>query len=165
MLRRPAIVARVAMNGGIRSPLIMRACTRPIVSPMSRVRPIASATIGTDGGGPLLPPVRSHSVKSLALTTDESATTAPVDRSIPPAMITTAAPTASTPKSATRCSNGRMLYVPKKGAIAIQEVDDRQDEEDPRDQPPLRGLEECARAAWGSMRGWDSLSVIMMDDR
>ncbi len=47
---------------------------------MSKVRPIASATIGTDGAGPLLPPVRSHSVKSLALTTDESATTAPVDK-------------------------------------------------------------------------------------
>ncbi len=73
---------------------------------MSRVRPIARPTMKTDGGAPLPPPGRSHSVSSLALTTDESATTAPVERSIPPAMITTAAPTASTPKSATRCRKG-----------------------------------------------------------
>ena len=95
---------------------------------------------------PLPPPLRSHSVRSLALTTDESATTAPVDRSIPPAMITTAAPTASTPKSATRCSRGLKAVPLEEGAIAVQEVDDGQDRQDARDQSPLRGLEDARQS-------------------
>ncbi len=56
------------------------------------------------------PAGRSHSVSSLALTTDESATTAPVDRSMPPEMMTSPAPTASTPNSATRWSRVWRLY-------------------------------------------------------
>ena len=40
---------------------------------------------------------RSHWVINLAAITDANAVTAPTDRSIPPEMITTAAPMASTP--------------------------------------------------------------------
>ena len=49
-LRRPAIVASVAMNGGSRSRLIIKAWTSPMVDPMSRVRPMASAIKPVEGG-------------------------------------------------------------------------------------------------------------------
>ncbi len=44
------MVASVAMNGGSRRPLIMKACNRPIARPKSNVIPIANATSATEGG-------------------------------------------------------------------------------------------------------------------
>ncbi len=82
---------------------------------MSNVSPIASAMSAIEGGSAAVTPRRpSHSVISLALTTDASAMTAPIERSIPPAMMTMAAPTASTPKRATRCRRVWRLYALKK---------------------------------------------------
>src|SRR3954470_18293221 len=62
-------------------------------------------------------PPRSQAVNSLAQTTEDRATTDPIDRSIPPAMITTAAPTESTPKSATWWSSGWRLYAEKNARL------------------------------------------------
>src|SRR3954453_13516159 len=71
-LRRPAIVASVAMNGGSRSWLIMSACNKPIVRPRSSVSAIASAIKAGEGGAVGELPEWSQSVNSLALTIDDS---------------------------------------------------------------------------------------------
>ena len=95
------MVASVAMNGGNRTSAIRAAWNRPTTNPITIVMAIAATTTPNDGG-PAASGERNHSVISLALTTDARATTAPVERSIPPDMITNAAPIASTPNSATR---------------------------------------------------------------
>ncbi len=89
------MVASVAMNGGKPKRLMRNAWNKPIPRPIRRVIAIA-ATTTTAEGSPVLSP-RSHSVINLAAITDENATTAPTDRSIPPEMMTTAAPMARTP--------------------------------------------------------------------
>ncbi len=94
-LRSPAIVASVAMNGGRWNRLIIRACIIPTARPIRSVSATAATTTAIDGDDAEAP--GSHAVTSLALTTDARATTAPTERSMPPAMITTAAPIASTP--------------------------------------------------------------------
>ena len=77
---------------------------------MSKVRAIARAITPDEGGIAAVGPDRSQSVISLALTIDERATTAPIERSMPPEMITTAAPTERMPNSATWWSNVWRLY-------------------------------------------------------
>ena len=52
-LRKAASVANVAMNGGKRKTLIMKACATPARTPTKRVKAIA-ATIVNEGIGPLL---------------------------------------------------------------------------------------------------------------
>ena len=71
---------------------------------------MASAITPVEGGIAAVGPDRSHSVTSLAPTIDERATTAPTERSIPPEMITIAAPTERMPNSATWWSNVWRLY-------------------------------------------------------
>ena len=113
-LRRPAIVASVAMNGGSRSWLIISACNKSDRQAQEQGqrdrqrRSAASTEVAADV------PSWSQAVNSLALTIDDSATTEPTDRSMPPAMITTAAPTDSTPNSATWCNSVWRLYAEKK---------------------------------------------------
>ena len=131
------------MNGGSRSQLIMKRMHQADRESHEQGQTDRQRDDEHRRAAPRMPPLRSHSVRSLALTTDASATTAPVDRSIPPAMITTAAPTASTPKRATRCKKRSKAVALKKGVIAIQEVDHGQDDRDARDQPPFRRLEEA----------------------
>ncbi len=95
-LLRPDIVASVAMNGGRPNRLIRKAWNRPIPRPSARVKASARRMMANDGSVPGATEP-SHCVISLAQTTEDRATTAPTERSMPPEMITTEAPTARTP--------------------------------------------------------------------
>ena len=77
--------------------MIIKACNRPMARPRSSVSVIARKRIGDEGGVLARASERSQLVKSLALMIEDRATTAPIERSIPPEMITIAAPTAKTP--------------------------------------------------------------------
>ena len=74
------------MNGCTPSPMIITPLANPHSSATTRHVPRPSSTVTTDSIGPA---ARS----TIAIATPASAYTAPTERSIPPAMITSVAPT------------------------------------------------------------------------
>ena len=87
---------------------------RPAARPAPRHSAAAVPQRNIAGRSPEWGRAGSHSVISLAETTAERATTEPIDRSMPPEMMTTATPIDRTPKSAMLCDRFARLYSPKK---------------------------------------------------
>ena len=95
-LRRPTKVARVAMNGGRPTQVINHACKVPTIAPESRV-PINAMTTAQVASSPARKPAGSSTIRSEPNTVALIAITEPLDRSIPPEMMMTAAPSAKNP--------------------------------------------------------------------
>ena len=82
--RASPIMPRVAMNGGSRSLAVNSPLTHPSAAPAARAQPHASGAGNPD-------------FAAEAATSEESASTLPTDRSIPPVRMTTVMPSETTP--------------------------------------------------------------------
>ena len=108
-LRSPTSVASVAMKGGRRTDVISQAWRVPTRKPTRRLAAAATATTaGPTGLNPIIWAGASASMV-VAQTVPDSAIIDPAERSIPPLMITTVAPSAKMPSSAVLRSTSRRL--------------------------------------------------------
>ena len=99
-LRKPTSVASVAINGGSRTVVISQACRLPMRNPMTSVPTMAVVNTGRPiNASP--PRMRSgaNSNNNVAQIVPLKQMTEPDERSIPPAIITTAEPSAKMPNS------------------------------------------------------------------
>ena len=102
-------MASVAMKGGRRIAVISQVWRVPTRKPARRLAAIATATTaGPTGLNPSIACGESASIV-VAQTVPESAIIDPADRSMPPAMITTVAPSAKMPSSAVLRAMSRRL--------------------------------------------------------
>ena len=99
-LRRPTSVASVAMKGGRRTTVISHACNVPTKKPVKRLARTATSTTTEPTGLNAIISAGANASMVTEQTVPDNAIMEPLERSMPPAMMTTAAPSEKIPSIA-----------------------------------------------------------------